>query len=510
MKRYLLIFILFILLVMNISCVPNNNGNDNNYGNSITCSEDRNQAKCSDPETWDWRYNRTDFDGKGITIKLLHGNPKEIDPNAADFIGDRKAEKSYRLYEIQDAYNINLSIERFPVEVSWGTNRVEWINNLGKNIGHIFAVSSSWIPQLAEKESIAILENVQYNEETTLWEQINGFFTDFNYNASQNKLANNYNNKVYGYSLEEEHADYFLYYNQDLIDEYNLDDPATLWNEGKWDWTTFYNFLETAQQAFDENRKESDPKMYAYGGFDEFLIKGIFASKGGKLVDLENKKVNFYTEELLEVIERLKSLKNSKMYSLTPSIVCGDFINGNQLFQPGELWYLTSTMRFVPENATEEKMNISVVPYPTADGDASTKSLYKIPRKPISTYVVSNISNGENGLNSKVLFNILDDFLNALPPVMDYSDVQKEDRYKTYLSEIIESKASVDAIMSVEENLDKYGYFEYIDEVEQYLNTNTFMYEYWYLGLLNEGSRTEFILSNNQEKYQKALNKLIG
>ena len=172
MKRCLLIFILFILLVMNISCAPNHNGNDEDDNeNSITCSEDRNQAKCDDPLTWEWRYNRNNFDGKGMTIKLFHGYPAEIDPNARDFIGERQSEKLVRLYEIQDTYNINLSIERFPEEASWGTNRIDWINNSGKNIGHIFEISSSWIPQLAEKESIAILENVQYNDETSLWPQ---------------------------------------------------------------------------------------------------------------------------------------------------------------------------------------------------------------------------------------------------------------------------------------------------------------------------------------------------
>ena len=45
-------------------------------------------------------------------------------------------------------------------------------------------------------------------------------------------------NKIYGYSNEKIHADFFLYYNQDLIEEYNLEDPATLWNNGEWDWHT--------------------------------------------------------------------------------------------------------------------------------------------------------------------------------------------------------------------------------------------------------------------------------
>ena len=115
MKKYLLIIILFILLVMNTSCVSNNNGNDNNYGNSITCSEDRNQAKCSDPQTWDWWINRTDFDGKGMTIKLLHGAPEELDPNLSYFRGERKDRKEYCLYEIEEAYNISLSIEKYQI-----------------------------------------------------------------------------------------------------------------------------------------------------------------------------------------------------------------------------------------------------------------------------------------------------------------------------------------------------------------------------------------------------------
>lgn len=515
MKRFLFIFIVFTLISINASCAPyhSNDFDPNPYDDLITCSEDRNQAKCSDPDLWEWRINRTDFDGKGMTIKLLHGAPEELDPNLSYFRGERKDRKEYCLYEIEEAYNISLSIEKYPAEAAWGNKRISWINDLENSYGHIFAISSSWIPQLAEKESIAVLENVVYNQETSLWEQSKGHFTNFNFNAPQDLLSNNYNNKVYGYSVEEEHADHFLYYNQDLIDKYNLEDPATLWNENKWDWTTFCNFLETAQKAFDENRKSTDPEMYAFGGNEEYVLKGILASEGGKLVDLENRQVLLYSEQLFEIIERLKPIKNSKLWSNDTGELCDEFLKGNQLFQPGELWYISSKTKFNVSYTSKPiyKPTVSVVPYPTKDGDALTKSLYKIPSKQKDTYVIRDVINGENGLTTKVVFNLLDDFFNCINPEFVTYNLTKEEIYRTFLSERIKSNASVEAIMSIEKNLEKYLYIEYIDEVQNYLNEDEYSSGYyWAKGLLNEGSRTNFVLGNHQERYQNALNELIG
>ena len=513
MKRYLLIIIFFMLLVINTSCIQNNNGNDNDYENSISCATDSTQAKCSDPETWDWEYNRSGFDGKGMTIKLFHGDPKEIDPNAGDFIGERKSEKLYRLYEIQDAYNINLSIERFPVEASWGTNRVEWINNSGKNTGHIFAISSSWIPQLAEKESIAILENVQYNDETSLWEQINGFFTDFNYNASQSKLANNYNNKIYGYSLEEEHADYFLYYNQDLIDEYNLDDPATLWNEGKWDWTTFYNFLETAQQAFDSAKTENDPQMYAFGGWINEVVRGALAARGGKFVDPETKKVLFNNATVIQMYDDLRSIKEAGMWAPKANDVCDEFMAGNQLFQPAQLWFLSSKMRFAPADETEEKMQISVVPYPTADGDAEAKANYTIPMGADSGYAVRNVTNEASGLTVKILVNILDDFCRGLKPEFSAEDMTDEQAYRVFLGKRIDSVASIEAVMSVENKINQYGYTDYLDVISKSVGNGSDWqgdgFYTWGITLIDLAVDPATVLNEKMDIYQEALDKIM-
>ena len=159
-----------------------------------------------------------------------------------------------------------------PDSAAWGPDRVAWINSLAAakitTEGDIFAISSDWVPSLVEGNSIALLEQIKYNRTTKQYDQVGGIFTQLNY-KQENEKNKQYQkaNKVYGYSNGKVHADFFLYYNQDLIDKYGLEDPATLWNEGRWDWTTFYNFLVTAQNAFDSDLPEGVDAMYAFGGW---------------------------------------------------------------------------------------------------------------------------------------------------------------------------------------------------------------------------------------------------
>jgi uncharacterized repeat protein (TIGR02543 family) len=55
----------------------------------LSCAEDRTQEKCLDPNTFDWNYNRFEFDGKGMEIKLYVGIAAENDPFNSGFTGER-------------------------------------------------------------------------------------------------------------------------------------------------------------------------------------------------------------------------------------------------------------------------------------------------------------------------------------------------------------------------------------------------------------------------------------
>ena len=529
MKRFWQFLIVMIFGLVLVGCNGGGSGTGTGTGTGggnegggdteeVSCATDSTQAKCSDPETWDWEYNRSGFDGKGMTIKLLHGAPEEVDPNATGFTGERQADKALQLFDIQEAYKITLSIEKFPDEAAWGPDRVAWINNLAAanetTKGDIFAISSDWVPSLAQGNSIAVLENVAMNKTSKEWEQVGGVFTDNNYSQSQEKIKQYmFSKKVYGYSTGSAHADFFLYYNQALITKYSLEDPATLWNEGKWDWTTFYNFLETAQQAFDSAKTENDPQMYAFGGWINEVVRGALAARGGKFVDPETKKVLFNNATVIQMYDDLRSIKEAGMWAPKANDVCDEFMAGNQLFQPAQIWFLSSKMRFAPADETEEKMQISLVPYPTADGDAEAKANYTIPMGSDSGYAVRNVTNEASGLTVKILVNILDDFCRGLKPEFSAEDMTDEQAYRVFLGKRIDSVASIEAVMSVENKINQYGYTDYLDVISKSVGNGSDWqgdgFYTWGITLIDLSVDPATVLNEKMDIYQEALDKIM-
>ena len=485
----------------------NQGGNQGGNTSGLTCAEDPTLEICSYPETWTWNYNRKEFDGKGMAIVIYHGAPEELDPFNDDFFGERQKEKQELLNTIEAEYNIDIQIKPYPAEAAWGPERAAWLNNnvASDNIqGDIYYISSDWIPTLAYGGSIAVLSNHRTGE---------GLFKELNYTQSTEKNKQySLGNNVYGYSAGETHADAFLYYNQTLVDQFGLQDPATLWNNGQWDWSTFYAYLETAQSAFDAATGEYESKIYAFGGFVNDVARGMLAARGGKLIDPDSKLVLFTNALTLGTYNDLRSIWQNDMWAKdsTAADVSSSFLSGRQLFSTGKLWFLSSEQRFKNEQITFE---ISAVPYPTADGDAAYRQTYLIPMGADSGYAIRPVENGENGLNTFVLLNILDDFLRSSESTT--SDALSErDLYILSLQKYISSQQSIDAIMSVEDNVGMYGYTDYMDILSIQLGNGSHWYGSgfctWGLRLVTSDEDPRLILDAYKMEYQNKLNEILN
>ena len=477
----------------------------------ITCADDITQDKCQDPATWDWEYNRSGFDGKGIQILILSGAPESLDPFRNDYTGGRRGERRAQLNNIQNEYNVQIIFDKYPLSAAWGPDRIAWINNLSaQNIvdqGDVFAINSDWIPSLVGGKSIAELASY-----STANGQRGGIFGELGYEqtAEKNKLYR-IGGKVYGYSYGKVHADAFLYYNQDLVDEYNLEDPATLWNQGKWDWTTFYSYLETAQQAFDASGY--DEKTYAFGGAAYAIPEYMLSARGGKFVDVEMQRVLFTNQKTLDLYTDLRKIYNNIGWapSSITTDVSNEFQNGHQLFTHGYLWYLSSAARFNQEQIT---FPISLVPYPTADGDASAREHYTIPIGSDDGYVFRKVENGTNGLTTQVLVNIIDDYFRGLGP--DYSTIgmTEEQVYIAFLQMKIKSAQSIQAVMSVESNVSNYGYIDYLWVLSKAVGNGSDWQSYgfntWCIGLINRPDDPAIKLAQMQPIYQDKLYEILA
>ncbi|MBQ3001518.1 MAG: InlB B-repeat-containing protein, partial [Bacilli bacterium] len=90
----------------------------------LSCAEDRTQEKCLDPNTFDWNYNRFEFDGKGMEIKLYVGIAAENDPFSSGFTGERASERQVVQTNVEDEYNVKIAWTEYPAEAAWGPSRV--------------------------------------------------------------------------------------------------------------------------------------------------------------------------------------------------------------------------------------------------------------------------------------------------------------------------------------------------------------------------------------------------
>lgn len=445
-KKLWLFLIVFSFMFALIGCQVGGDkpgpgpGTDPNDDTKVKCSENMDQEKCYDPKTFDWELNRSKFDGKKMTIQINVLPLSEHDPFDNDFKSTRKTELQEHQTSVESAYNVTIKYKAYPEDAPWGPTRVQWISDAFTakiaDRGHIFLIDTNWISTLVTTNSLAELQNSRNNK---------GYYSDlikFKQSDSYVKMAS-VNSKIYAYLTGDARPDHFLYYNQDLIDEYGFADPATLWNEGKWDWTAFTNLLETAQNKFSTSEKT----MYPLAGVYAEFVQGLVSARGGMFIDFARGQAMMTNPTVVQAFTDLQELyKRDFIEENSSSDANKEFQTGNALITSGELWFVKSDMRF----GTNCNFRISAVPYPTANGDAESKASFKVPLGFSAGFAISPITNGENGLNSGILLNILDDLSRGLKPETVITGATSAIRYQKWLEDRFETEATVEAIMSVQ------------------------------------------------------------
>lgn len=459
----------------------------------LNCAIDRNNELCLDPETWEWDYNKANFDGKGMEVTIVVPSIIDYDPNDRFYAGSQKTEKQELQGIVEKEYNISIKYVAYAQD--WGKARVKWIKEGLENkedIGDIFLIDSSWIKGLAENQLITDLTNI---------------FQDYKYTQDEyyNELSR-VDNKIYGYKTGYFYPDYWLYYNQNLIEEYNLPDPATLWNKGEWTWSNFLDLVEQAQSQFDQ---EGRGIKWALDAEPYILSKGLLSASGMKLSS--DDKVLIAGEEQQKMYKKFQEMEN--LYWITGGSVLGwPFRDGFALFSTGELSYCNNPLIW-PETLHFE---ISAVPYPRSDEDQNLDE-YQIPITTGDMYTIRNVKQGENGITSEILFNILDDLNNGLKPTEKTEKLTKAKYYEKYIEERITSSESKKALINLVNSDKDYTYLEMMDVLSLTLGNGT---HYSTNGIYPEISK--LIINNNQdldveeelkrlqEIYQKVLDELYN
>ena len=479
---------------------------DSEYIAPVNCALDRNNESCLDPVTWSWDYNKDNWDGKGMTIEIMVLPVSEYDPGDSQYLGERKQEKRQVIARVESEYNIDIVYKDYPIEAPWGPERINWISKgviAGDDVGDIFLIDSSWIPTLQKNNAIAELYNTKTQK---------GIFADYNYEQNEYyNLMSMKQNRIYGYATGEVYPDYWLHYNQRLIDQYNLPDPAKLWNNNEWTWSAFMDLLEKAQAAFNQNADKG--QKWAFGGEYFEVAKGFVAARGGQFV--KNGLVLLENATVIQVYEDLQDIEDLYWEPNGSTVSTANFRDGLVLFQTGSMWFYGDAERW----PTTLDFGISAVPYPRMDDDPDLMR-YNIPVGYESMFAIRNVVSGENGLNASILFNILDDITNGLRPESTaipggFPSVNSTKNYYSYLEARLATVDSLNAIMDVVFEKEGLTYFEMIDIVSFAIGDGSHYSEYGIYPksssiIRKEENQPIDILGQLQPIYQAKLDELLG
>jgi len=155
-----------------------------------------------------------------------------------------------------------------------------------------------------------------------------------------------------------------MWYRKSVIDTAGLEDPQTLFNEGKWDWDTFLDL----GRKFQQTGTTEEPKYITdgFGAEDNFLLSTgvpMISNEGGKL------KSNLHDANLERGIEFLNTLREEKMVyprhevnNWNPNYRA--WSSGNTLFFCNGVWDYESNFQKFKTAYKWADDEIKVVPFP--------------------------------------------------------------------------------------------------------------------------------------------------
>ena len=218
-----------------------------------------------------------------------------------------------------------ISYVNWDDSASWGPSRIKYIKDnqpsgwFANNDYYVVNIASSWIPTLVSAGCLAELAKIDQQGRVT-----EGIFTEIGYvetpTGSKNYVPGTYqqdttNNqvastsqRVYGYIQGSVRPDYFMYFNENLIAECALENPAELWLKGEWTWTKFEQYVNELQTALSSKVSSDGSKYYALSvGYAEFII-GATAASGVK-ISTSRPSLGLTSPEVINKVTQIQSLR---------------------------------------------------------------------------------------------------------------------------------------------------------------------------------------------------------
>ena len=452
-------------------------------------------------QTGGWKADQLEF-------KILVLPVEQFDPFNTNYTGTSQNIKQRHQRDVESKYGIMISYVNWDDSASWGPSRIKYIKDnqpsgwFANNDYYVVNIASSWIPTLVSAGCLAELAKIDQQGRVT-----EGIFTEIGYvetpTGSKNYVPGTYqqdttNNqvastsqRVYGYIQGSVRPDYFMYFNENLIAECGLENPAELWLKGEWTWTKFEQYVNELQTALSSKVSSDGSKYYALSvGYAEFII-GATAASGVK-ISTSRPSLGLTSPEVINKVTQIQSLRSTSAYEPRGvEDVATSFVQGRSAIVHGDLWFIDDASRFDPAQCT---FSIGAVPYPTADGQGGTpittfdsneaildandnplelvkdsgeyikgldlsNSSFLIPYTSTSCYSVLDTKNGKQKIDNKIIFAVMYDLYDGLGADPDVAEVEEDEAYRNWLLTKFDHEIYADVIMSVQGKT----YFELLD-----------------------------------------------
>jgi len=284
---------------------------------------------------------------------IIFGNDgylKEHDPFLYDYTAPDKGAKQRAWRDVEQDFNCKLIVKTYPTEAPWGDQRVRWMiekATINEAQADVFVITGLWTKSLVEGQAIS---------NTLEWYNKYGKHKM----APSQKTAATYKGGLYAllYSaVDGVNVYYGIFYNYNLLNSLSLESPAKLFNEGRWTYDDFKNYVSVAKSRMTEEQSVLSGKPFLYWA-------GMVNAGGVALTDTLTLSVNFNHQYARDAAAVLRDTYLNECWGdqgWDSSSV--SFNEASTLFNVGEYWFVKSAMRW-SETIWGDDTRFGYVPFP--------------------------------------------------------------------------------------------------------------------------------------------------
>ena len=462
--------------------------------------------KCSDVKSPFFTItvkNKEDYppaDLKGYTIVIMNAESAlgDIDPFLDSYTQYDKSYKQEAWREVELMYNCKIEAKAYPQEAPWGEPRIHWlINNAkqGTSQCDLAIIYSNWLNRFTE---------LRGNDTEITAIDVTDYYKKYGENQMSllQKEAGSYHGKIYVASTGIDpftiNTDFGLYYNLALLEKIGVESPAKMFNEGRWTYTNFAQWVRDAQAKLGSTAEE--PK-YVLGGHPYYWWFGMTNAGGVKVYDTVAIKINLLADCSKESCAMLNALYKEGCMDKVGSW-CGSSADGNSWFKgnclmvTGYMWFVKSASRWycdADKKIWGEDTRFGYVPFPYPD--SMPKEQTRISTSGLSAYMYVRGREYPAGVTVEGIYQAVNQmFLDTYKKAKADPLINSNDIVESRIKNKIDDPYSIEAIKFFDSSK---LFYDPLDQINNHISWNSIM-----------NSAVDVIF--NGRDYDEAFNEAIG